>query len=75
MRKKQNRGIFNSHDKTQRDVAQLGSALRSGRRGRRFKSCHPDQKMKKKKKNGVKKTPELLGVFIFIGKALNHVFG
>ena len=26
-----------------RDVAQLGSARRSGRRGRRFKSCHPDQ--------------------------------
>ena len=26
----------------QRGVAQLGSALRSGRRGRRFKSCHPD---------------------------------
>ena len=26
-----------------RDVAQFGSALRSGRRGRRFKSCHPDQ--------------------------------
>jgi hypothetical protein len=25
-----------------RGVAQLGSALRSGRRGRRFKSCHPD---------------------------------
>jgi hypothetical protein len=25
-----------------RDVAQLGRALRSGRRGRRFKSCHPD---------------------------------
>lgn len=25
-----------------RDVAQLGSALRSGRRGRRFKSCHPE---------------------------------
>jgi hypothetical protein len=24
-------------------VAQLGSALRSGRRGRRFKSGHPDQ--------------------------------
>ena len=23
-------------------MAQLGSALRSGRRGRRFKSCHPD---------------------------------
>ena len=29
-----------------RDVAQLGSALRSGRRGRRFKSCHPDQNEK-----------------------------
>ena len=27
-----------------RGVAQFGSALRSGRRGRRFKSCHPDQK-------------------------------
>ena len=26
-----------------RDVAQFGSALRSGRRGRRFKSCHLDQ--------------------------------
>ena len=25
-----------------RDVAQLGRALRSGRRGHRFKSCHPD---------------------------------
>ena len=25
-----------------RDVAQFGRALRSGRRGRRFKSCHPD---------------------------------
>ena len=27
-----------------RDVAQFGRALRSGRRGRRFKSCPPDQK-------------------------------
>ena len=26
-----------------RDVAQFGRALRSGRKGRRFKSCHPDQ--------------------------------
>ena len=26
-----------------RDVAQLGSALASGARGRRFKSCRPDQ--------------------------------
>ena len=33
-----------SSAKKYRDVAQLGSALRSGRRGRRFKSCHPDQK-------------------------------
>ena len=30
-----------------RDVAQLGSALRSGRRGRRFKSCHPDHDARK----------------------------
>ncbi len=27
-----------------RDVAQPGSALRSGRRGRKFESCHPDTK-------------------------------
>ena len=27
-----------------RGVAQLGSARRSGRRGRRFKSCHPDSR-------------------------------
>ena len=33
-----NRRCVSSH----RDVAQLGRALRSGRRGRRFKSCHPD---------------------------------
>ncbi len=26
-----------------RDVAQPGSALRSGRRGRKFESCHPDR--------------------------------
>ncbi len=29
-----------------RDVAQPGSALRSGRRGRKFESCHPDQQKK-----------------------------
>ena len=29
-------------DATIRGVAQLGSALRSGRRGRQFKSGHPD---------------------------------
>ena len=32
-----------------RGVAQLGSALRSGRRGRRFKSCHPDQHNRRSK--------------------------
>ena len=31
--------------KTVRDVAQPGSALRSGRRGRKFESCHPDKKI------------------------------
>ena len=30
-----------------RSVAQLGRALRSGRRGRRFKSCHSDFFMQK----------------------------
>ena len=28
--------------RVQRDVAQFGRALRSGRKGRKFKSCHPD---------------------------------
>ena len=31
-------------NKTHRCVAQLGRALRSGRRGRRFKSCRIDEK-------------------------------
>ena len=31
-----------SAEKAPRGVAQLGRALCSGRRGRRFKSCHPD---------------------------------
>lgn len=41
-------GIINklSRNSTCRGVAQLGRALRSGRRGRRFKSCHLDQKRK-----------------------------
>ena len=30
-----------------RDVAQLGSALGLGPRGRRFESCHPDHFFKK----------------------------
>ena len=33
-----------NHTISYRDVAQFGSALRSGRRGRRFESCHLDQK-------------------------------
>ena len=32
--------------KEYRDVAQFGRALRSGRRGRRFESCHLDQKQR-----------------------------
>ena len=35
-----------------RGVAQFGSALRSGRRGRRFESCHLDQKEKSTEKVG-----------------------
>ena len=33
--------VFSS-SKISRDVAQLGSVLAWGARGRRFKSCHPD---------------------------------
>ena len=40
-----------------RCVAQLGRALRSGRRGRRFKSCRIDEK-----------TSTLLGVLVFYMK-------
>ena len=35
--------IVSLHHEKGRDVAQPGSALRSGRRGRKFESCHPDQ--------------------------------
>ena len=35
-----------------RDVAQLGSALDLGSRGRRFKSCHPDHLIGTCKKHG-----------------------
>ena len=34
-----------------RDVAQFGRALRSGRKGRRFESCHPDHRQIKQGKN------------------------
>lgn len=37
----ENEETYASLDK-RRDVAQLGSALRSGRRGRWFESSHPD---------------------------------
>ena len=37
-----NPGIIGYNGKAIRDVAQLGSALRSGRRGRWFESSHPD---------------------------------
>ena len=39
-----------------RDVAQFGRALRSGRKGRRFESCHPDQ---------IGNTP-FVGVFFYL---------
>ena len=38
------RAPFTTNTISYRDVAQFGSALRSGRRGRRFESCHLDQK-------------------------------
>ena len=38
--------IVSLHLEKGRDVAQPGSALRSGRRGRKFESCHPDQQKK-----------------------------
>ena len=37
--------FFNSGLQFFRGVAQFGSALRSGRRGRRFESCHLDHKI------------------------------
>lgn len=36
-------GVTVGRDPLLRDVAQSGSALDWGSRGRRFKSCHPDQ--------------------------------
>ncbi len=43
-----------------RGVAQFGRALRSGRRSRRFKSCHLDHALTPR--NGL--TPPFLGVFV-----------
>jgi hypothetical protein len=37
-----------------RDVAQLGSVLAWGARGRRFKSCHPDVEYQAFKCNNLK---------------------
>ena len=36
------RGLVRTNENLHRGVAQLGRALRSGRRGRRFKSCRPE---------------------------------
>ena len=47
-----------------RDVAQSGSVLRSGRRGRRFKSCHPDRVENQKTPKACKSVD--LRVFLFL---------
>ena len=36
--------VYSNSIEKNRELAQFGSARRSGRRGRRFKSCIPDQK-------------------------------
>ena len=49
----------------------VGSALRSGRRGRRFESCHPD----KCGEGGCSKTieqPFLLQIFSFFSHAVKY---
>ena len=47
-------------------VAQLGSALDWGSRGRRFKSCHSDHlKTSLLIQSDVRKTSELSGVFLY----------
>ena len=47
-----------------RDVAQLGSALRLGRRGRTFESCHPDHF----------KRVFLKALFLFVLILFNEIF-
>ena len=56
---------FYSH----RSVAQLGRALRSGRRGRRFKSCHSDFFMQKNRFSRVGQ-PIFKRMFVLPGVAL-----
>lgn len=52
-------------------MAQLGRALRSGRRGRKFKSCHSD--LKKPIKQGIAEVSVIpcffakgIGIFVFV---------
>ncbi len=45
-------------------MAQFGRALRSGRRGRKFESCHLDQF----KTTQFRENPRLRGFFVFVGK-------
>ena len=40
--------IVHLHRKLSTGCSAVGSALRSGRRGRRFESCHPDKKLQGK---------------------------
>ena len=49
--------------KINRGVAQFGRAPRSGRGGRKFKSCHLDQK-----KQGIKGYPVFLSIFELAGE-------
>ena len=50
-------------------MAQLGRALRSGRKGRRFESCHPDQYQQKPIEIST-----FQWVFCFPGYPGNHEF-
>src|SRR5262245_34367012 len=52
---------------TPRGVAQPGRALRSGRRSRRFKSCHPDQFQLLSRIEPAARTPEALNTLLSSG--------
>ena len=49
-----------------RDVAQPGSALRSGRRGRKFESCHPDSAIETQRRVSIFlwKIEEICGIIV-----------
>ena len=53
-----------------RSVAQLGRALRSGRRGRRFESCHSDFFIWEKRRHILKTSHRPARGFYFHRKAL-----